>query len=91
LAFDYGWSVPDPRQRWTEMVQQWGRGHVQEVLGRPAFVQPTGELDPFGTPYRGQLLLILGTTLVTVHGNGEIPAEELVAIISTIEVSDPLS
>jgi hypothetical protein len=91
MEFDDGWDIADPLKRWAEMAQQWGRGHVEEVLGRPAFVQPAGEKDPFGGVYRGEVLVIVGTTLIRVHGNGEIPAERLADIINTIDVDQPLT
>lgn len=91
IEFDHGWEVPDPLQRWSEMAQQWGRGHVDEVLGRPAFVQPAGATDPVGKVYRGEVVVIVGTTLIRVFGNGEIAGGELVEMVNTIDVGQPLT
>lgn len=91
IQFDHGWDIPNPSQRWSEMAQQWGRGHVEEVLGRPAFIQPAGEKDPFGEVYRAKVLVIVGTTLIRVHGNREISSGEFVEMVNTIDVSQPLT
>lgn len=91
VTFEAGWaSVGDPLARWTAQVDQWGRGEVREVLGRPAFVQPVGEVDALGKPVKGQVLVIVGDTLVDVLGDGHVPTQQLIATAKSLSIPDSL-
>lgn len=81
FAYEPGWQVEDAAKRWEAMAQQWGRGSVETVLDRPAFVLPASELDP-----RGEVLVLVGSTLIRVLGDGKTSIDDLKAAVNTIRL-----
>lgn len=81
FAYESGWRVEDPAKRWQAMAEQWGRGTVETVLERPAFVLPVTELDP-----RGEVLILVDGTLIRILGDGKTSIEDLKAAANTIRL-----
>lgn len=81
FAYEPGWKVENPAKRWATMAEQWGRGSVEMVLDRPAFVLPVSELDP-----RGEVLVLVDGTLIRVLGNGKTSIEDLKSAANSIRL-----
>lgn len=73
--------MEDAAKRWAAMAEQWGRGSVETVLDRPAFVLPASELDP-----RGEVLVLVNGTLIRVLGDGKTSIEDLKAAANSIRL-----
>jgi hypothetical protein len=80
FAYEPGWKLDDPTSTWREMAEQWGRGSVGTVLGRPAFVLPPSDDAP-----RGEILVVVDDTLIRVGGDGKTSIGDLESAVETIK------
>jgi hypothetical protein len=95
VAFEPGWQLEDPKQRWTDMATQWG-GEVQTILGQPAYVFGLGDKsdDPSVEPVPGatptsEVLIVLDETLVRILGP-EVPSSDLVDVAASLQPESPI-
>lgn len=95
VAFESGWKLDDPKQRWVDMADQWG-GTTSTLLGEPAYVIDLGDKsdDPSVTQVEGaeptsEVLVVVDDTLIRVIGPS-IAADRLVAVVASIDTEAPV-
>lgn len=85
VSFAPAANTPDPTTWFTDLAARGNVGQVETLLGRPAYVK-----GPDATGGLGEAMIVVGNTLVTVIGDGHATAEDLAAVISSIDVAHPL-
>lgn len=84
--YESGWGeVADIEKKWAGLVAEDGEGEVATVLDRPALLRPISKTFP-----KGELLVAVDDTLITVYGDGTVPLEQLVEVAESIDLSNPI-
>lgn len=87
VSFESGWGDVDAQEKWTGMVEEFGEGRVETILGEPALVEPVTADAP-----KGQVLLIVnGDTLIRVLGDGSVPVSQLADVARSIDLETPVT
>ncbi len=85
VSFESGWANPNPRPYYEKLIETFGAGQIDQALGLPALVIP-----PSSEGTLGGVMVIVGDTLIRVVGDGTVPADQLLSIVQSIDLSRPL-